>query len=82
MPRVVGMRIECLCLLQPLAETFLRVVFLARDGLGRGGNGSSREMGPRPGCGFSRVRTLSEGRLGQGGVTSDHQEGPKANCGL
>jgi hypothetical protein len=39
----VGMRIECSCHLQPLVETWLGVVFLARDELGQGGDGSSVE---------------------------------------
>jgi hypothetical protein len=80
--RGVSMRIECLCLLQPLTETCLRVVFLARDGPGRGGDGSSGERGPRPGRGFSLVLTLCEGRLGRSRVMGDRQEGPRAMHGL
>jgi hypothetical protein len=45
----VGMRIECLCLLRASADACIRVVFLARDRLGRGGDDSSRERGPQPG---------------------------------
>jgi hypothetical protein len=37
------MRIECLCLPRPSAETCLRVVFFPRDELGRGGDYSSGE---------------------------------------
>jgi hypothetical protein len=42
----VGTRIECSCLLQPLADAWLEVVFLVQDGLGRGGNDGSVERVP------------------------------------
>jgi hypothetical protein len=38
-------RIECLCLLRPSAETCLGVVFIDRGGLRRGGDISSGEWG-------------------------------------
>jgi hypothetical protein len=69
-------------LMFPSAETCLMVVFLARDGLARGGNGGSVERVPQSGRVFSRVRTLSESRLGRSEVMSDRREGPQANRGL
>jgi hypothetical protein len=73
-------RIECSCLLRPADETYLGVVFLARDGLGRGRDNRSRERGPRSGRGFSRERTLSEGRAKRS--FGDHRERPRAKLGL
>jgi hypothetical protein len=61
------MRIECSCLLRPSAESCLSVVLLTRDGLGRGGDSSSREN-PQPDRGFSQERSLSKGRLVRSGA--------------
>jgi hypothetical protein len=46
----------------------LGVVFLARDGLGRGRDNDSEERGPRLGRGFSQVCTLSKSRFGRSGL--------------
>jgi hypothetical protein len=80
--RGVGTHIERSCPLRPSAEVRLGVVFFARDGLGRDGNGGYVERGPRSGRGISRVRTLSKGRLERGRVMSDRREGSRANRGL
>jgi hypothetical protein len=76
------MHIECSCPLWPLAEAWLRVVLLARDGLTRGENDGSLEWGPRTGRGFPQVHLLSDGRLERGGVLCDCRVVPRASRGL
>jgi hypothetical protein len=81
MSRGVRMHIECLCPLWYLAEAWLGVVFLARDGLGQCRNGGAVERGPRAGQRFLRVCPSSEGRLGRVGVLSVRRLEPRANRG-